>query len=67
MEDPLKAGDGDRYLTDWFGSRLTRDDIEKMIDSYYEEKGWDPRRGLPTESRLRDLGLEEYAGLVKEA
>ena len=66
MQIPIKAGDGDRYLTDWFGNRLTREDIEEMIDNYYEEKGWDARNGLPTKKKLIELGLEEYVGILKE-
>jgi aldehyde:ferredoxin oxidoreductase len=32
--------------------------LDKMLDEYYELRGWDVRTGLPTEQRLRDLGLE---------
>ncbi|MFC1916490.1 aldehyde ferredoxin oxidoreductase C-terminal domain-containing protein, partial [Chloroflexota bacterium] len=64
MEIPLQDSEGDRYLTDWFGRRLTREGIEGMLDSYYEERGWDIQKGVPTKKRLIELGLEEFAGIV---
>ena len=57
-EVPLKLRSGDRYLTDWFGNRLTKEDIEKILDDYYEERGWDIEKGLPTKEKLVELGLE---------
>lgn len=58
---PLPAREGDRYLTDWFGKRLTREAIEGMLDAYYEERGWDIKKGIPTRQKLVDLDLEELA------
>lgn len=55
----------DRYLTDWFGKRLTKEDLEGMLDSYYEERGWDIKKGVPTIKRLIELGLGEFAGIVE--
>ena len=57
-EIPLKAREGDRYLNDWFGNRLTQADMEKMIDDYYIERGWDVKTGLPTKEKLVELGLD---------
>ena len=59
-ELPLKAYDGDRYLTDWFGNRLNREDLEKMVQDYYEERGWDIQTGAPTREKLIELGLEYF-------
>jgi aldehyde:ferredoxin oxidoreductase len=59
-ELPLKAYDGDRYLTDWFGNRLSREDLEKMVQDYYEERGWDIQTGAPTREKLIELGLEYF-------
>ena len=67
MQVPLKAGGGERYLTDWFGNRLAREDVEAMIDRYYEEKGWDAQKGAPTKDELIELGLEELAGILESA
>jgi len=65
LETPLKAREGDRYLTDWFGSRLTREDLEGILDAYYEERGWDVRKGLPTRGKLIELGLTDLAEIVE--
>jgi len=65
IETPLPAREGERYLTDWFGRRLTREDIEGMLGNYYEERGWDIQRGMPTKSKLTELGLEQFAEIVE--
>ena len=64
IETPIKAPEGDRYFADWFGKRLTRKDLEEILDHYYEERGWDRKKGIPTENKLIDLGLEEYSGII---
>jgi aldehyde:ferredoxin oxidoreductase len=33
--------------------------LEKMLKDYYKIRGWD-KNGVPTEKRLRKLGLEGY-------
>ena len=42
------------YLT---GRPLSPDDVEHMMDDYYEEQGWDVKTGIPTQERLKELGL----------
>ncbi len=64
-ETPLPAREGERYLTDWFGRRLVREDLEAMLDAYYEERGWDIQTGIPTQDKLRELGLEKQAEILK--
>ena len=45
------------WLEDYYNTRkLTRDDIEKMLDDYYEERGWD-NNGVPTRKTLAGLQL----------
>jgi len=58
---PLRRPDRgeEMVLTDYFGRKeLTRDDVEKLLDDYYEEKGWDVVRGIPTRGKLIELSLE---------
>ena len=55
----MKAYEGDRYLSDWFGKRLSERDLEKMMNEYYEERGWDSESGLPSKQKLLELGLDE--------
>jgi len=42
------------YLT---GEPLSREEVEQMIEDYYEEWGWDKASGVPTAARLEELGL----------
>jgi aldehyde:ferredoxin oxidoreductase len=63
-EVPIRVPGGDSYLTDWFGKRLTREDLKEMLDHYYEERGWDIQKGVPTRKRLIELGLEEFVEIV---
>jgi aldehyde:ferredoxin oxidoreductase len=62
-EVPLKLRSGEQYLMDWFGNRLKEENIERVLDDYYEERGWDVERGVPTRQRLAELGLEDFASL----
>lgn len=44
------------------GSRVTREDLDRLLDEYYDLRGWD-RNGRPTVETLRRLGL---GGLASE-
>jgi len=39
------------------GRRLTREDLDYMLDDYYQIRGWD-EQGVPTPKKLKELGLE---------
>lgn len=56
-EIPIRLSSGDAYLRDWFGNRLKTEDIQKILDDYYEERGWDVKQGLPTREKLEALEL----------
>ena len=53
---------GDHYLEDWFGNRLTEDDLARMLNDYYDERGWDTKTGVPTMEKLQELGLSQFCG-----
>lgn len=38
------------------GSRITRSELNKMLDEYYRERGW-TKEGKPTEEKLKELEL----------
>jgi aldehyde:ferredoxin oxidoreductase len=40
------------------GQVVDRNAFEKMLDQYYEAVGWDVATGVPTEQRLKELGIE---------
>ncbi len=33
-------------------------DLDKALDSYYTAMGWALKSGLPTEAKIKELGLE---------
>jgi aldehyde:ferredoxin oxidoreductase len=56
---PLKDEEGKEHpLIDYCGNVLTREDVSKLIDDYYDERGWDVTTGAPTPQKLKELGLE---------
>jgi aldehyde:ferredoxin oxidoreductase len=53
LEEPIAAGP---RKGEHLGSVLP-----KMLDEYYEARGWDKETGLPTRAKLESLGLKEIA------
>ncbi len=47
------------------GTRIEREDFEKLKSEYYELRGWDADSGLPTETRLETLKLGDVASDLK--
>ena len=39
------------------GTVFSRDAIERLLDEYYELRGWDKTLGIPTREKLIQLGL----------
>ena len=55
--EPFLISDRETWLKDYYDTRqLTKEDIEMFLDSYYEERGWDPN-GIPTEKTLTELEI----------
>ncbi len=50
MNEPLKAGNSK-------GQRISKEDLDTMLDEYYLERGWDVRTGNPTRAKLTELRL----------
>ena len=64
--EPLQTSDrGTMVLCDYFGNPLSREDCERLLDDYYDERGWDIKTGIPTEKTLKELGLEDVAKDLK--
>jgi aldehyde:ferredoxin oxidoreductase len=51
MEEPLPSGPGK-------GKFIPKEDIDKLLDWYYEQRGWD-ENGIPTKGKLEEMGLLE--------
>ena len=42
------------------GAVVTKDELDMMLDDYYEVRGYS-KDGVPTDAKLKELGLEKYA------
>ncbi len=42
------------------GQLISQNDLDRMLDEYYEARGWDPD-GVPTRAKLEELGLGKAA------
>ncbi len=58
MTEPLKAGASK-------GQLISREDLDRMLDEYYAERGWDVKTGIPTRAKLVELRLEYVADELK--
>ena len=64
---PLETADrGTLVMRDYFGTSLSKEDCERLLDDYYDERGWDIKTGIPTEKTLMEMGLEDVAKDLKK-
>jgi aldehyde:ferredoxin oxidoreductase len=66
----------DRFPVQWFGEKKHKDYYEQveiteemaygMLDDFYDERGWDVERGIPTQKKLQELGLDYVIDDAKE-
>lgn len=55
---PRVTPDDVQILTDYYRMHIiTEDDINKLLDDYYDERGWDKASGIPTKEKMEQLGL----------
>ena len=65
--EPLKTADrGTLVLRDYFGTPISKQEAEKLLEDYYGERGWDVEAGIPTEKLLREIDLEDVAEDLKK-
>jgi len=50
MQEPITDGPAK-------GRVVTREELEQMLDDYYLSRGWDPKTGIPTVQKIKELGL----------
>ena len=58
----------DKFPENWFDEpahkdyyenvKITREVAYKLLDDYYDERGWDVEKGIPTTEKLKELGLD---------
>lgn len=65
IAEPARILPDENYLKDYFGQPVTYADFEAMLDDYYDEHGWDIRKGVPTKDRLIELGLGELSNMLE--
>lgn len=62
VNEPLKRGEEEIWITDYFKTkRVTTEDVERVLDDYYEERGWDVESGIPTRWKLQEMGMKDVA------
>ena len=55
---PMESPEGTIEMQDYYQTKtLTKEDTDRILDDYYEERGWNPKTGTPTPERLRELDL----------
>ncbi|MBW2366379.1 MAG: hypothetical protein JRH15_00690 [Deltaproteobacteria bacterium] len=58
IKESIQMGDKAAQLEDYSGKeRLDENKTEAMLDRYYEERGWDVSKGIPTKEKLEALDL----------
>jgi aldehyde:ferredoxin oxidoreductase len=58
-DEPMPEGPGK-------GMVVSRETVDRVLDEYYELRGWDKASGLPTEKRFIELGLGDIGRELKE-
>lgn len=58
-EEPLPDGPSK-------GQRITNEELQKMLDNYYELRGWNKNTGIPNREKLIELGLEHAAKAIEK-
>ena len=47
------------------GSLVTKKELDFLLDDYYETRGW-TSEGVPTQEKLKELGLDAYSNVVEK-
>ena len=66
--EPIRTHDGkDIFMMDYYKTkRLTREDLDHWLNDYYDERGWDIEKGIPTKEKLTELGLKDLIPDLKK-
>ncbi len=64
---PLVVGERTYVLADYYGNPLDRVAMKKLLDDYYEERGWDLETSIPTKRKLLELGLGFVAADIERS
>jgi hypothetical protein len=54
----MKTPEGDQITTDYYNEKvLTENDFEKILDDYYDERGYSISDGIPTKEKLKEIDI----------
>jgi aldehyde:ferredoxin oxidoreductase len=58
----MHSPEGTIETRDYFNTKaIEKADAERILNDYYDERGWDIDSGTPTQEKLKKLGLEQYS------
>ncbi len=59
--EPMESHGNRLVMQDYYRQvTLTQDDLEGFLASYYDQRGWEPDTGLPSQSKLDKLDLGRF-------
>ncbi len=62
---PMESPEGRLEMKDYYQTKtMTKEDVDQLLDDYYEERGWDVSTGVPQPEKLNQLGLGKYSETV---
>ena len=61
MSSPRDGFEKTVHLDYYEKVEITRDIAYGLLDDYYDERGWDVEKGVPTKEKLIELGLRDVA------
>jgi aldehyde:ferredoxin oxidoreductase len=66
---PIRTQEGkELYMMDYYKTkRLTRENVIEWLNDYYDLRGWDKEKGIPTKEKLIELGLEDMVQDLNKA
>jgi aldehyde:ferredoxin oxidoreductase len=67
--EPIKTFDGkELFMMDYYRTKvLNREDVARWLDDYYDERGWDIEKGIPTPQKLTELEMGEMLNDLEQA
>ena len=49
----------DHWPANFYGGSFQKKEIDRLLDRYYELRGWDKKTGIPSPQKLVELRLDE--------
>jgi aldehyde:ferredoxin oxidoreductase len=59
MNEPIRSGPSKGMIT-------SQEELDKMLDEYYQLHGWDRETGLPTREILEEIELKDVADQLEQ-